>query len=113
MRTESLEAEKKLLAAAEARATSEATELSREKFRLAAELEAARKVHADREAELLAEVTRLKEEVGARPSRALNRWLGAGAAWLSAQQQQQQQQAARLTTPCAHVHCRPRAPAAS
>ena len=63
MRAEGLEAEKKLLTSAEQRAATEAAELSREKFRLAAELQAARKVHADREAELLAEVARLKEEV--------------------------------------------------
>ena len=63
MRAESLEAEKKLLAAAEARAAAEAAELSRDKFRLAAELEAARSVHRDREAELVGELTRVKEEV--------------------------------------------------
>lgn len=63
MRAEGLEAEKKLLSAAERRAASEAAELSRDKFRLAAELEAARKVHADREGELVREVARLKEEV--------------------------------------------------
>lgn len=68
MRAEGLEAEKKLLAAAERRAATEATELSRDKFRLAAELEAARKVHADREGELVKEVARLKEEVGAAAS---------------------------------------------
>lgn len=62
MRAEGLEAEKKLVSAAEQRASTEATEASREKFRLAAELEAARKVHADRQQELVAEVARLKEE---------------------------------------------------
>lgn len=62
MRAEALEAEKKLLATAEARAAAEAAEASRERFRLAAELEAARKVHADREAELVRERERLKDE---------------------------------------------------
>lgn len=65
MRAEGLEAEKKLLTSAEARAAAEAADLSREKFRLAAELGASRKVHADREGELMREVSRLKEEVGA------------------------------------------------
>lgn len=75
MRAEGLEAEKKLLAAAERRAAGEAADLSRDKFRLAAELEAARKVHADREGELVREVARLKEEVR-------GRGLG-GAPWLA------------------------------
>ena len=63
MRAEGLEAEKRLLTSAEQRASTEAAELSRDKFRLAAELEAARKVHADREGELVKELARLKEEV--------------------------------------------------
>ena len=63
MRAEGLEAENRLLATAEQRASAEATEVSRERFRLAAELGAARNVHADREGELVREVARLKEEV--------------------------------------------------
>jgi hypothetical protein len=63
MRAESLSAERRVLEAAEARASSEAAELSKERFRLAAELEAARRAGADREAALVAELTAAKDEV--------------------------------------------------
>jgi DNA repair exonuclease SbcCD ATPase subunit len=62
MRSESLLAEKGVIAAAEARASQEAAELSRERFRLAADLEAARKAHSERETELVAEAARLRQE---------------------------------------------------
>lgn len=115
MRAEGLEAEKKLLTSAEQRASAEATDASRDKFRLAvgagggargghcccprvaclanrstppthacratppalqAELEAARKVAAAREEELVKEVARLKEEVGALGGLAQCGWEG-------------------------------------
>lgn len=63
MRANTLESEKKVLEAAERRLTQEASDLSQEKFRLSAELEAARHVHSDREAELLENLGKLKDEV--------------------------------------------------
>lgn len=62
-RAENLEAEKRLLEAAEKRLSQEAAELSNEKFRLAAELEATRKLHIEREEEWSSEGVRLREEV--------------------------------------------------
>lgn len=63
MRANTLESEKKVLEAAERRLTQEVSDLSQEKFRLSAELEAARHVHSDREAELLENLGKLKDEV--------------------------------------------------
>jgi nucleoprotein TPR len=62
MRAEGLQAEKGLLVAAERRLTEEAAGLSKEKYRLAAELEAARTLHAEREETLRAEALRAREE---------------------------------------------------
>lgn len=58
-----LEAEVRVLMAAEQRASSELAALTSDKFRLAAELEAARRAHADREERLAAELRAAREEV--------------------------------------------------
>lgn len=63
MRAQGLEAELRVVSAAERRASNEASSLSSDKFRLAAELEAARGAHAEREGELVKELSRLREEV--------------------------------------------------
>ncbi len=69
MRAQGLEAELRLVAAAEQRTRGEVSILSTDKFRLAAELEAARSAHADRESELLRELGKLREEVRPAPGR--------------------------------------------
>ncbi|GAB4815353.1 hypothetical protein N2152v2_002399 [Parachlorella kessleri] len=63
MRAQGLEAELRVMSGAEQRASSELSSLSSDKFRLAAELEAARSAHAEREGELVRELGKLREEV--------------------------------------------------
>lgn len=86
MRAQGLEAELRVVSAAEQRASRELSALSSDKFRLAAELEAARAAHAEREGELLRELGKLKEEVRTasaaagwgRGSAAVVSWAGSG-----------------------------------
>ena len=59
---QAIESELKIVAAAEVRASTEAAEISKEKFRLVAELEAARNVHIDKEKAMHQEATRLRED---------------------------------------------------
>lgn len=70
MKAESMEAEKRVLETAEKRLSKESAELSQEKFKLAAELEATRKLHAEREEQLSADAVKAREEA-ARAAREL------------------------------------------
>lgn len=63
MQVEALKAEKQILASAESRLAQEVAELSKERFKLAAELEAKGKMHAEREEELSKEALGLREEL--------------------------------------------------
>lgn len=63
MQVEALKAEKQILASAESRLSQDVAELSKERFKLAAELEAKEKMHTEREEELSKEALRLREEL--------------------------------------------------